>query len=63
MKLRKRAEWEDRSHEPGGDEILVLVAPDIPMDQPHQANHMREPEILTRGSGGRTLISSCKKTR
>jgi hypothetical protein len=38
MKFRKLAEWEDHSHEPDGDEIMVLEAVDIPMDQPHQAN-------------------------
>jgi len=34
MKFRKLAEWEDHSHEPGGDEIMLLEAVDVPMEQP-----------------------------
>ena len=37
MKFRKIAEWEDHDSEPGGDEVFLLEAVDVPQDRPRYA--------------------------
>jgi L-alanine-DL-glutamate epimerase-like enolase superfamily enzyme len=34
MKLKKISAWEDHTRVPGGDEVMLLEAPDIPADRP-----------------------------
>ena len=34
MKFREVAEWEDHRIEPGGDEVCLLEAVDVPTDSP-----------------------------
>jgi hypothetical protein len=33
MKFRKLDEWEDHNREPGGDEVMLLEAVEVPQDQ------------------------------
>ena len=37
MKFRKIAEWEDHDSEPGGDEVFLLEAVEVPQDRPRYA--------------------------
>ena len=33
MKFKKVSEWEDHKREPGGDEVMLLEAVEVPQDQ------------------------------
>ena len=33
MKFKKVDEWEDHNREPGGDEVMLLEAVEVPQDQ------------------------------